>query len=182
MPARPTHGGGDDPASGAAQRRAPAPVPVTAHVVLHGRTARAVLAGGEGRVLAALSASVYLEGGGGVCCLGPPSLGAGPLNVVCDALALPGELAAGRRWRLRDAWLRFENGPALHLPPGQAAWWPRPPRFGATSLALKHALKLPGSQQNICSPRHLRQEKSPAKCEHLMPPPIHERAGVFLDR
>ncbi|MEE9274570.1 MAG: DUF2877 domain-containing protein [bacterium] len=41
----------------------------------------------RGRVLAVFRRSFYLEGegeGGGLACLGPPSIGAGPLNAICD--------------------------------------------------------------------------------------------------
>ncbi|MEK6711889.1 MAG: DUF2877 domain-containing protein [Nitrospinota bacterium] len=57
-------------------------------VRLIGRAARRALAPGlppeEGKVLAVFRRSIYLErAGGALACLGPPALGAGPLNALC---------------------------------------------------------------------------------------------------
>jgi hypothetical protein len=56
---------------------------VTPGLVL-GSAARRVLArSGQGRVFAVFERAFYLEGRGGLICLGPISLRAGPLNLLC---------------------------------------------------------------------------------------------------
>ena len=54
-------------------------------VVLAGGAARHALAdGAAGRAIAVFRRSFYVEAAGGLACIGPAGLGAGPLNVLCD--------------------------------------------------------------------------------------------------
>ncbi len=114
----------------------------TIPVVALGSAARRILAeGGEGKVLAVFRRAFYLEGRGGLICLGPLSLGAGPLNLLC-AKWRPGELAPGMRARLSGAEIGLAGGAVFSL--AAAKHWrpPRPPdwdmadlRRGLTGLA-----------------------------------------------
>ena len=119
-------------------------------VVVLGSAARRVLADpGEGRVLAVFERAFYLEGRGGLICLGPVSLGAGPLNLLC-ADWRPSEAAPGMLARLSGAEIRLAGGPAFSL--ARAIDWrpPRPPewhvahlRRGLAALARAAARRAP---------------------------------------
>ncbi|MBI3024747.1 MAG: hypothetical protein HYY66_03545, partial [Candidatus Tectomicrobia bacterium] len=54
-------------------------------LVAGGAARRALAPHGAGKVLAVFRRSIYLErSGGALACLGPPALGAGPLNALCE--------------------------------------------------------------------------------------------------
>lgn len=46
--------------------------------------ARALTGGGTGRIAAVFARAIYLRTPGGWACAGPPGLGSGPLNLLCD--------------------------------------------------------------------------------------------------
>jgi hypothetical protein len=102
-------------------------------VVLGSGAGRVLAEPGEGRVLAVFERSLYLEGRGGLICLGPVSLVAGPLNLLC-ANWRPGEVAPGMLARLSGAEIRLASGAVFSL--GGAMDWrpPRPPEWRATDL------------------------------------------------
>jgi Protein of unknown function (DUF2877) len=119
-------------------------------VVALGSAARHVLADpGEGRVLAVFVRAFYLEGRGGLICLGPISLGAGPLNLLC-ANWPPGEVAPGMPARLSGAEIRLAGGTVFSLA-GAMDWRPRRPpewhvahlRRGLAALARAAARRAP---------------------------------------
>ena len=56
---------------------------------LAGRAARDALAGGEGEVVAVFRRSFYVRAGGRYACIGDPSLGRGPLNVLVRGFEEP---------------------------------------------------------------------------------------------
>jgi hypothetical protein len=96
-------------------------------VVALGSAARWVLADpGEGRVLAVCERALYLESPGGLICLGPVSLTAGPLNLLC-AHWRPGEVAPGMLARLSSAEIRLAAGGPVFSLAGAMDW--RPPRL-----------------------------------------------------
>jgi hypothetical protein len=103
-------------------------------VVVLGSAARRVLAErGEGRVLAVFGRAFYLEGRGGLICLGPVPLGAGPLNLLC-ANWRPGEVAPGMLARLSGAEIHLAGGAVFSLA-GAMDWRPpRPPEWHVADL------------------------------------------------
>ena len=103
-------------------------------VVTVGSAARRVLADpGEGRVLAVFERAFYLEGRGGLICLGPVSLGAGPLNLLC-ANWQPGALAPGMPAWLSGAEIRLASRAIFSLA-GAMDWQPpRPPEWRVVDL------------------------------------------------
>ncbi|MEE9240025.1 MAG: DUF2877 domain-containing protein [bacterium] len=58
---------------------------------------RSLEGAGEGKVLAAFRRSFYLQMEEGLFCIGPPSIGAGPLNAVCELPENTGWGASGLR-------------------------------------------------------------------------------------
>ena len=93
---------------------------------------RALAPGMDGRVMAVFRRSFYVESdAGGLACLGPPSLGAGPLNAIA---ALPGGVEWEASGLVPGARAR-RNGDALEVAgrfaftiAGASAWQPaRPP-------------------------------------------------------
>jgi hypothetical protein len=122
----------------------------TIPVVALGSTARRALAeGGEGKVLAVFRRAFYLEGRGGLICLGPLSLGAGPLNLLC-AKWRPGEVAPGMLARLSGAEIRLAGGAVFSLsaakdwrPPRPCDWHVADLRRGLTGLARAAARRAP---------------------------------------
>ena len=95
-------------------------------VVVLGSAARRVLAvPGVGRGLADVGRALYLEGRGGLICLGPVCLGAGPLNLLC-ANWRPGQVAPGMLARLSGGEIRLAGGTVFSLA-GAMDW--RPPRL-----------------------------------------------------
>jgi hypothetical protein len=122
----------------------------TMPVVALGSAARRVLAeGGEGKVLAVFRRAFYLEGRGGLICLGPLSLGAGPLNLLC-AKWRPGEVAPGMLARLSGAEIRLAGGAVFSLsaandwgPPQPCDWHVADLRRGLTGLARAAARRAP---------------------------------------
>ena len=119
-------------------------------VVALGSAARRVLADpGEGRVLAVFERAFYLEGRGGLICLGPVTLGAGPLNLLC-ANWRPGAVAPGMLAQMSAAEIRLASGAVFSL--ARAMDWrpPRPPgwhvadlRCGLAALARAAARRAP---------------------------------------
>ena len=103
-------------------------------VVVLGSAARRVLAeGGEGKILAVFERAFYLEGRGGLICLGPVSLGPGPLNLLC-ANWWHSEVAPGMLARLSGAGIRLASGAVFSLA-GAMDWRPpRPPEWHAAHL------------------------------------------------
>ncbi|MGQ0662263.1 MAG: oxamate carbamoyltransferase subunit AllH family protein [Pseudomonadota bacterium] len=107
----------------------PAPPVVTVAVASLGGAARRALAFGDGTVLAVFERSFYLETEGGLACLGPSAIGAGPLNAIA---ALP----AGIDWQasgLKAGAPVRRDGDLLHVGSrlafalaGARAWRPAP--------------------------------------------------------
>ena len=93
--------------------------------LLKGRFAAAALA--TGRVAAVFQRSLYLESGAGaLACLGPPGLGAGPLNALFDLPrgmdfdacgVRPGDAATASFGALRIGSLSFAAEGPLWRPP-----------------------------------------------------------------
>jgi hypothetical protein len=119
-------------------------------VVVLGSAARQVLAeAGEGRAIAVFGRAFYLEGPGGLICLGPVSLGAGPLNLLCADWP-HGGVAPGTLARLSGAEIRLVGGAVLSLA-GAMEWRPPPPpewqvadlRRGLAVLARAAARRAP---------------------------------------
>lgn len=119
--------------------------PFTFPVTLLGAGAERALASGlDGRVMAVFRRSFYVESeAGGLACLGPPSLGAGPLNAIA---ALPGGidwrasgLVAGVPARRGGDALVVGGRFAFPLA-GAPAWRPAPPRGSWTAADLGRGL------------------------------------------
>lgn len=125
-------------------------------VVVVGSAAREVLdAHAQGRVLAVFRRSFYVVFDDEVVCVGPPQLGAGPLNALCArredvpwadagievgaaASCLGAELDVGGR-------IRFDFGAAdVWRPPSTLAWTPATVADGLDLLARKARLRRPG--------------------------------------
>ena len=119
-------------------------------VVALGSAARRVLAErGEGRVLAAFERAFYLQGQGGLICLGPVSMAAGPLNLLCAAWP-PGDLAPGMLARLSGTEIRLASGTVFSLtgaidwrPPQPPEWHAADLRHGLAALARTAARRAP---------------------------------------
>ena len=120
---------------------APFTFPVT---LLGDGAARALAPGLDGRVMAVFRRSFYVENEtGGLACLGPPSLGAGPLNAIS---ALPGGveweasgLVPGARAR-RDGDALVVGGRFAFTFAGALAWRPVPPSASWTAKDLERGL------------------------------------------
>jgi hypothetical protein len=118
--------------------------------VVVGSAARRVLADpGEGRVFAVFERALYLEGRGGLICLGSISLGAGPLNLLC-ANWPPGGVAPGMPARLSGAEIRLAGGAVFSLagamdwrPPRPSEWHVADVRRGLAALARAAARRAP---------------------------------------
>jgi hypothetical protein len=122
----------------------------TTPVVVVGSAARRTLADwGEGKVFAVFERAFYVQGRGGLICLGPVSLGAGPLNLLC-ANWPPGGLAPGMPARLWGAEIRLAGGAVFSLagamdwrPPRPSEWHVADVRRGLAALARAAARRAP---------------------------------------
>jgi hypothetical protein len=110
-----------------------------------GRAARETLAGGEGEVVAVFRRSFYVRAGGRYACIGDPSLGRGPLNVLVRDFEEPvfqGKIAVD----LENAQLwepaPFRGGARPHLDALRAALDGHVPEegLGCTILGIHNAL------------------------------------------
>ena len=120
-------------------------------VTLMGARARRALTDGGGRVLAVFRRSFYVEmAGGGLACLGPAALGAGPLNALCHLPGIgdwgDGGLAAGQPAR-SGAGILDVGGRARFAFGGAATWRPEPPPAGVPPADL------PGRLRRACRGR-----------------------------
>lgn len=145
-------------------------------VVALGSAARRVLAEpGEGRVLAVFERALYLEGEGGLICLGPVSLGAGPLNILCADWP-PGELVPGMLARLSDAEIRLASGGVFSLdgakdwrPPRPSSWHPAHLRCGLAALARAAARRAPREGVGCLIPALVDGERPAAAADTASP-------------
>jgi hypothetical protein len=120
------------------------------HVIALGSAAKRVVAEpGEGKVLAVFERAFYLKARGGLICLGPVSLGAGPLNLLC-ANWRPGAVAPGTPARLSSAEIRLARGAVFSLagardwrPPLPPEWHSADLRRGLAALARAAARRAP---------------------------------------
>ena len=131
--------------------------PFTFPVTLLGAGAERTLAPGTGaRVIAVFRRSFYVESAaGGLACLGPPSLGAGPLNAIA---ALPGGvdwqasgLVPGAPAR-RDGDALVVGGRFAFSLAGAPAWRPMPPPASWTAAHLERGLDTLAAQAGHVAP------------------------------
>ena len=110
-----------------------------------GRAARDALAGGEGEVVAVFRRSFYVRAGGRYACIGDPSLGRGPLNVLVRSFEEP-VLQQNVAVDLENAQLwepaPFGGGARPHLDALRAALDGHVPEegLGCTILGIHNAL------------------------------------------
>jgi hypothetical protein len=122
----------------------------TIHVIALGSAAKRVVAEpGDGKVLAVFGRAFYLEARAGLICLGPVSLGAGPLNLLC-ANWRPGAVAPGTPARLSSTDIRLARGAVFSLagardwrPPLPPEWYLADLRCGLAALARAAARRAP---------------------------------------
>jgi hypothetical protein len=102
-------------------------------IALGSAAKRVVAQPGEGEVLAVFGRAFYLKARGGLICLGPVSLGAGPLNLLC-ADWRPGAVAPGTPARLSSVEIRLA-GVAVFSLAGARDWRPPlPPEWHLADL------------------------------------------------
>ncbi|MDP6772866.1 MAG: DUF2877 domain-containing protein [Rhodospirillales bacterium] len=134
-------------------RAAPFTFPVT---LLGAGAERALASGLDGRVMAVFRRSFYVESkSGGLACLGPPSLGGGPLNAIA---ALPdgidwqaSGLVAGARARRGGEALVVDGRFAFPLA-GAPAWRPGPPAMSWTAADLGRGLDTLATRARLVAP------------------------------
>jgi hypothetical protein len=134
-------------------------MPEALAVVVLGSMARQVLSDpGEGTVLAVFERAFYLQGPGGIICLGPISLGAGPLNILC-ANWRPGGVAPDMPARLSGAGIRLAGGAVFSLagatdwrPPRSLEWHVADLRHGLAALARAAARRAPREGLGVLIP------------------------------
>ncbi len=151
-------------------RAAPFTFPVT---LLGAGAERALASGLDGRVMAVFRRSFYVVSeAAGLACLGPPSLGAGPLNVIA---ALPGGIDWQASGLVAGAWAR-RGGDALVVGgrfafplAGAPAWRPVPPYESWTAADLGRGL------DTLAAPA---RQAAPADCLGSLIPGMAGRKGA----